>query len=146
MDSLRTADGIELIRVVAQRALQELIETKTTTRIGAEPGERTEARTTWSNRHRNETLTTQAGDLELAIPKARTGSFFPSLLKRRAAPIRPCARAGPHLGGPGCVPAGAHHVREHEQARGSARPSASRRWQPAGRRPVGRGRTRPDGR
>ncbi len=28
-------------------------------------------------------LTTQAGDLDLAIPKVRTGSFFPSLLERR---------------------------------------------------------------
>ncbi|KPI15873.1 transposase mutator type, partial [Actinobacteria bacterium OV450] len=29
------------------------------------------------------TVTTQAGDLELAIPKLRAGSFFPSLLERR---------------------------------------------------------------
>lgn len=29
------------------------------------------------------TLTTQAGDLELASPKPRSGSFFPSLLERR---------------------------------------------------------------
>ncbi|MEV0692537.1 transposase [Streptomyces sp. NPDC050388] len=28
-------------------------------------------------------LTTQAGDLDPAIPKVRTGSFFPSLLERR---------------------------------------------------------------
>ena len=28
-------------------------------------------------------LTTAAGDLEVAIPKLRTGSFFPSLLERR---------------------------------------------------------------
>ncbi|MDQ0808505.1 hypothetical protein QFZ63_000219 [Streptomyces sp. B3I7] len=28
-------------------------------------------------------MTTQAGDLELAIPKLRAGSFLPSLLKRR---------------------------------------------------------------
>ena len=28
-------------------------------------------------------LTTTAGDLELRIPKLRTGSFFPSLLERR---------------------------------------------------------------
>ncbi|WP_395292194.1 IS256 family transposase [Kitasatospora hibisci] len=83
MESLRTADGIELIRVLAQRMLQELIEAEATARIGAEPGERTEARTTWRNGHRDKTLTTQAGDLDLAIPKVRTGSFFPSLLERR---------------------------------------------------------------
>ncbi|WP_030060675.1 IS256 family transposase, partial [Streptomyces novaecaesareae] len=82
-ESLRTADGIELIRVLAQRILQELIEAEATARIGAEPGEQTEARTTWRNGHRDKTLTTQAGDLELAIPKVRTGSFFPSLLERQ---------------------------------------------------------------
>ncbi|MEV7776126.1 IS256 family transposase [Kitasatospora sp. NPDC086791] len=83
MESLRTADGIELIRTLAQRILQELIEAEATARIGAEPGERTEARTTWRNGHRDKTLTTQAGDLDLAIPKVRTGSFFPGLLERR---------------------------------------------------------------
>jgi transposase-like protein len=33
--------------------------------------------------HRDRLLTTQAGDLDLKIPKVRTGSFFPSLLERR---------------------------------------------------------------
>ncbi|MEV1052478.1 hypothetical protein [Streptomyces sp. NPDC049887] len=37
MESLRTADGIELIRVLAQRILQELIEAEATAHIGAEP-------------------------------------------------------------------------------------------------------------
>ncbi|MFD7443931.1 transposase, partial [Streptomyces sp. NPDC059909] len=83
MESLRTADGIELVRVLAQRILQELIEAEATTFIGAEPGEHTEARTNMRNGHRGKTLTTQAGDLDLAIPKVRTGSFFPSLLERR---------------------------------------------------------------
>ncbi|MEV8099829.1 IS256 family transposase [Kitasatospora sp. NPDC085879] len=83
MESLRTADGIELIRTLAQRMLQELIEAEATARIGAEPGEHNDTRTTWRNGHRDKTLTTQAGDLELAIPKVRTGSFFPSLLERR---------------------------------------------------------------
>ncbi|MGY3205447.1 transposase [Streptomyces sp. TE5632] len=35
------------------------------------------------NGHREKVLTTQAGELDLAIPKVRTGSFFPSLLERR---------------------------------------------------------------
>ncbi|AWI27351.1 IS256 family transposase [Streptomyces tirandamycinicus] len=83
MESLRTADGIELIRVLAQRILQELIEAEATTHIGAEPGEHAETRTTWRNGHRDKVLTTQAADLDLAIPKVRTGTFFPSLLERR---------------------------------------------------------------
>ncbi len=36
MESLRTADGIELIRAVAQRMLQELIEAEATARIGVD--------------------------------------------------------------------------------------------------------------
>ncbi|MGW5739722.1 MULTISPECIES: IS256 family transposase [Streptomyces] len=83
MESLRTADGIELVRVLAQRILQELIEAEATAHIGAEPGEHAETRTTWRNGHRERLLTTQAGDLDLAIPKVRTGTFFPSLLERR---------------------------------------------------------------
>ena len=35
------------------------------------------------NGHRPKLITTAAGDVELAIPKLRTGSFFPSLLERR---------------------------------------------------------------
>ncbi len=84
MESLRTADGIELVRVLAQRIPQELIEAEATAHIGAEPGEHAETRTTWRDGHREKLLTTQAGDLDLATPKVRTGSFFPSLLERRS--------------------------------------------------------------
>ncbi|WP_405803488.1 IS256 family transposase [Streptomyces sp. NBC_00210] len=83
LESLRAADGVETIRAVCERILQELIEAEATARIGAEWNEHTESRTTWRNGHREKSLTTQAGDVELAIPKIRAGSFFPSLLERR---------------------------------------------------------------
>ncbi|MFF7139617.1 IS256 family transposase [Streptomyces nodosus] len=83
LESLRTADGIELVRNVAERMLQELIEAELTGRIGAQWNEHTETRTAFRNGHRGKTLATQAGDLDLAIPKLRSGSFFPSLLERR---------------------------------------------------------------
>jgi hypothetical protein len=63
--------------------LQELIEAEATVHIGAGWNEHTQARTALRNGHREKTLTTQAGDLELAIPKLRAGSFFPALLERR---------------------------------------------------------------
>jgi transposase-like protein len=72
-----------LIRVLAQRILQELIEAEATAVIGAEVGEHSPERVTWRNGHRDKLLTTQAGDLELKLPKLRSGSFFPSLLERR---------------------------------------------------------------
>ncbi|MFJ8540808.1 transposase [Streptomyces sp. NPDC093586] len=83
LESLRSADGLELVREAAERLLQELIEAEATTKTGAEWGEHTGTRTTWRNGHREKTVTTQAGDLELAIPKLRAGSFFPSPLEHR---------------------------------------------------------------
>lgn len=83
IESLRSADGLELVRSVAERMLQELIEAEATVAIGAGWNEHTETRVALRNGHRDKTLTTQAGDLDLAIPKLRAGSFFPALLERR---------------------------------------------------------------
>lgn len=52
-------------------------------RVGVERNEHTDIRTNYRSGHRDKTLTTQAGDLELVIPKLRAGSFFPCLLERR---------------------------------------------------------------
>jgi putative transposase len=83
IESLRSADGLELVRQVAERMLQELIEAEATAAIGAGWNEHTDTRVALRNGHRDKTLTTQAGDLDLAIPKLRAGSFFPALLERR---------------------------------------------------------------
>ncbi|EHM93308.1 hypothetical protein HMPREF0975_01958, partial [Actinomyces sp. oral taxon 849 str. F0330] len=48
--------------------------------IGAGPYERTEDRRTRRNGKRPKKLATTAGEVDLAIPKLRQGSFFPSLL------------------------------------------------------------------
>jgi putative transposase len=74
LESLRSADGLELDRGVAERMLQELIEAEAMARIGAQWNEHTDSRTALRNGHRERTLTTQAGDLDLAIPKLRSGS------------------------------------------------------------------------
>lgn len=83
MEALRSAEGLELVRSIAERMVQELIEAEAAAKIGAEWNEHTENRTNYRNGHRDKTWTTQAGDLELGIPKLRSGSFFPSLLQRR---------------------------------------------------------------
>jgi putative transposase len=83
LESLRSTDGIELIRAIAERMVQELIEAEASAHIGAEWNEHTPTRTNIRNGHREKVLTTLACDLDLEIPKVRTGSFFPSLLERR---------------------------------------------------------------
>ncbi|WP_174552453.1 transposase, partial [Microtetraspora niveoalba] len=80
LESLKAADADDVIRQALQAMLQALIEAEATAVIGAAPHQRTEQRTTHRNGYRDRLLTTAAGDLELKIPKLRSGSFFPSLL------------------------------------------------------------------
>lgn len=83
LDALRAGDITDTVRTSLEWVLQALIETEATARIGAAPHERSESRTAQRNGHRARLLSTAAGDVELKIPKLRTGSFFPSLLERR---------------------------------------------------------------
>jgi putative transposase len=71
------------LRDILAAALQELIEAELTATIGAAPGERTAVRVTQRNGHRPKLVSTPAGDVELGIPKLRSGSFFPELLEPR---------------------------------------------------------------
>jgi putative transposase len=83
LDAFRAGDGVDLIRESVRLVLQELIELEATEVIGAAPYERSETRVTERNGSRPRLLATQAGDVELAIPKLRRGSFFPSILEPR---------------------------------------------------------------
>ena len=83
---LAGTDGLSLstsLRDIVTAALQELIEAELTATIGAAPGERTPERVAQRNGHRPKLLSTPGGDVEVAIPKLRTGSFFPELLEPR---------------------------------------------------------------
>src|SRR5215475_368939 len=51
--------------------------------IGADRYERTNDRQTYRNGYRLRTWDTRVGTIELAIPKLRAGSYFPSLLEPR---------------------------------------------------------------
>lgn len=83
LEALKASDVSERIRTASQTIYQALIDAELTSVIGAGPWERSEMRLAHRNGSRVRTLTSTAGDLELAIPKLRTGSFFPSLLERR---------------------------------------------------------------
>ena len=60
-----------------------LVDAEAAAVIGAQRYERTPQRTNRRNGKRLKTVATTAGEVELAIPKLRTGSFFPSLLHPR---------------------------------------------------------------
>jgi putative transposase len=83
LTALKDTDVSDRIRTATERLYQELIDAEATAVIGAGPWQRTDARTALRNGSRDRVLTTTAGDLDLRIPKLRTGSFFPSLLERR---------------------------------------------------------------
>lgn len=73
----------DVFRRMLQAGLQDLIEAEATAKIGAGRYERSPGRTTRRNGSRGKKLATPAGEVELAIPKLREGSFFPSLLNPR---------------------------------------------------------------
>ena len=83
LDAIRAGGDLDVVRHSVELVLQALIDTEATEVIGAEPHERTPARTTQRNGARERLLSTKAGDVELRIPKLRKGSFFPAVLERR---------------------------------------------------------------
>ena len=82
-ETFRAGGGAGLIREAVELVLQELIEAEAVEAIGAARYERSDTRVTERNGHRSRLLATQAGDVELKIPKLRKGSFFPSMLEPR---------------------------------------------------------------
>jgi len=70
----------EGVRVLAEALMNEEV----TAQIGAEHGERApDRRTTQRNGYRQRQWDTRVGSIDLAIPKLRTGSYFPSFLDAR---------------------------------------------------------------
>jgi len=61
----------------------QLMDADVAARIGAELGERTPERLTHRNGYRPRAWDTRVGQIELAIPKLRQGSYFPSFLEPR---------------------------------------------------------------
>ena len=76
-------DSAEFVRQLVERGYQELIDAGAAVHIGAERHERTSTRKNRRNGSRRRTLATRAGDIEIALPKLRTGSYYPEFLERR---------------------------------------------------------------
>ena len=69
--------GVELLS-------QLLMEAEVEQQIGAKKHERSEKRSNYRNGSRKRRWETRVGEIELAIPKLRQGSYYPSLLEPRS--------------------------------------------------------------
>jgi len=64
--------------------VRELMEAEVAGQIGADLHEKAPERTTHRNGYRERLWQTRAGEVELAIPRLRSGSYFPSFLEPRS--------------------------------------------------------------
>ena len=92
LNALHAGGNIDVICRSVELVLQALIESELTAEIGTEPHERSQSRTNQRDGHRPRLLSTKAGDVTLAIPKLRRGSFFPSCSSGAGASTGPCSR------------------------------------------------------
>ena len=76
-------EGADFLRESLRWVVQELMEAEVSELVGAERGERTQERLTHRNGYRERRWDTRAGEIELAIPKLRRGSYFPTFLEPR---------------------------------------------------------------
>jgi transposase-like protein len=77
-------EGVDVLRDSLRWVCQQLMEAEVSELVGAERGERApEERLTHRNGYRPRAWQTRAGEIELAIPKLRRGSYFPSFLEPR---------------------------------------------------------------
>lgn len=79
---LAADDGF--MRHLIRQVMQEVLEAEMTEALGAEPGERTEARLGYRAGYYPRTLITRVGKLELRVPRDREGRFSTELFERYA--------------------------------------------------------------
>jgi len=86
VDKLMGSEHADVVRESVAWVVAELMEAEVAGQIGAELGEVSGERVTQRNGYRPRPWDTRAGEIELAIPKLRQGSYFPSFLhpRRRA--------------------------------------------------------------
>jgi putative transposase len=81
---LLEGEGLDVVRESLAWVVQQLMEAEVSELVGAARGERApEERLTHRNGYRARSWSTRAGEIELAIPKLRRGSYFPSFLEPR---------------------------------------------------------------
>lgn len=75
----------ELLRAMVQDFAEALMGVEADALCGAAYGERSPERINRSNGYRERDWDTRAGTIELAVPKLREGSYFPTGCRRRSA-------------------------------------------------------------
>ena len=83
MELVEKSADEDLVRDMLAYAAERLMEMEVEAATGAPKGTRTPARTTQRNGYRERGWETRAGRIDLAIPKLRKGSYFPSFLEPR---------------------------------------------------------------
>ena len=83
-DALRVGEGTDLVRELAQWALQQLIDLEAASKVGADPWERTDDRVTYRNGIRPKVLSTarpppthRSGPLRRGHDRVRAGRLHP---------------------------------------------------------------------
>jgi putative transposase len=82
-DKLLASEHADVLRQSVAWMVAELMEAEVAAQIGAELGQRTPDRVAQRNGYRARSWDTRVGELELRIPRLRTGSYFPSFLEPR---------------------------------------------------------------
>lgn len=85
LEGMCKGKGVEtdFLREAVRRFVQELMDEEVTALVGAERYERAEERSDQRNGFRKRQWDTRVGSVDLAIPRLRTGTYFPSWLEPR---------------------------------------------------------------
>lgn len=75
--------GEDPLRSMAEMIADFVMEAEVTGKVGAEPHERSEERTTHRNGHRERRWDTRLGTMMLKVPKVREGGYIPSFIENR---------------------------------------------------------------
>jgi putative transposase len=84
VEEIMRSEHADVLRESVAWAVRQIMEAEVAAQIGAEHGERAPLeRSTQRNGYRGRRWDTRVGEIELAIPKLRSGSYFPSFLEPR---------------------------------------------------------------
>src|SRR5215213_9076314 len=83
VDKIMGSEHVDVVRESVAWVVAELMDAEVSVQVGAELGEVSSERVTHRNGYRPRAWQTRAGEIELAIPKLRSGSYFPSVLEPR---------------------------------------------------------------